>query len=391
MTEETPSLCIDDDSHDNQTPHDCGDIFRRFGQEYERTHEMTGVQRRVMRAVASCRTSTLGGHVGRCGSCGHEEIAYNSCRDRHCPKCQGINSRIWVEERKAELLPVQYFHLVFTVPSSLNDFAQLDSKVFYNVLMDASSEALVRMFREVHGAVPAVVSVLHTWGSNMSIHPHVHMVVSGGGLDVSGAGWTSTPEGFLLDVRDLSTRFRSTFARMFRRRFQSHLEPEGVFERDWVVFCKKPFAGAEEFVEYVGRYTHRSAISNRRIRDFDHVTGTVSIEYKDYRSEDEDGLPELKTMELTACEFIRRFLSHVLPRGFRKIRFYGIFAGRNRAANIAGCRSIFNLPPLQKIELEKPEHSICTRCGGELSFNDEILPSGPPHIVFRNETWRISA
>ena len=391
MTDSTTSPRFETDCDDSPTPHDCGDIFRRFGQEYERTHDMTGVQRRVLRAVASCRTSTLGGHVGKCNSCGHEENSYNSCRDRHCPKCQGINSRIWVAERKSELLPVQYFHLVFTVPDSLYDFVLLDPKVFYNVLMDASSEALVRMFKEVHGAVPAVVSVLHTWGSSMCIHPHVHMVVSGGGLDVSGPGWTSTPEDFLLDVRDLSSRFRDIFKRMSRRKFQQHLEPEGVFEQDWVVFCRKPFAGAEEFVDYIGRYTHRSAISNRRIKDFDHETGEVTIEYKDYRSEDEDGLPELKTMELSASEFIRRFLSHVLPKGFRKIRFYGILAGKKRSANIARCRSIFSLPALQVIEPEKTEHNICTRCGGEISFVEELLPSGPPHIVFRNETWRKSA
>jgi hypothetical protein len=379
------------DADDTPVTHDCGEIFRMFGQEYEGTHDMSSVQRRVMRAVASCRTSTLGGHVGKCVNCGYEEISYNSCRDRHCPKCQGIDSRLWVAERKAELLPVEYFHVVFTVPASLNDFSQLDAKAFYNVLMDASSETLVKMFREVHGSVPAVVSVLHTWGSNMSIHPHVHMVVSGGGLDVSGSGWTSTPEDFLLDVKELSARFRDTFARMFRRRFPQHLEPDGVFGKDWVVFCKKPFAGAEEFVEYVGRYTHRSAISNRRIKSFDHGTGEVTIEYKDYRSEDEDGLPELKIMELTATEFIRRFLSHVLPRGFRKIRFYGIFAGRQRTANIARCRSIFGLPTLQKTEEEKPENNVCTVCGGEMNFHEDVLPSGPPHIVFRNETWRLSA
>ncbi|VVB84293.1 Putative transposase [uncultured archaeon] len=391
MTEETPSVCIDDDSDDMHAMHDCGDIFRRFGQEYERTHDMTGVQRRVMRAVASCRTSALGGHAGRCTSCGHEEISYNSCRDRHCPKCQGINSRIWVAERISELLPVQYFHLVFTVPSPLNDSAQLDAKAFYNVLMDASSESLIRMFRDVHGAVPAVVSVLHTWGSSMCLHPHVHMIVSGGGLDVRGSGWTSVPDGFLLDVKDLSRRFRDTFARMFRRRFPGQLEPAGVFEKDWVAFCRKPFAGAEEFVEYVGRYTHRAAISNRRIRDFNRETGVVTIEYKDYRAGDADAIPEIRTMELPAMEFIRRFLQHCLPKGFRKIRFYGIFAGKKRYANIARCRCIFNLPPLQKTEIEKPEHNVCTRCGGEIIFNEEIMPPSAPHIVFRNETWRKSA
>jgi len=217
------------------------------------------------------------------------------------------------------------------------------------------------------------------------------MVVSGGGLDVSGPGWTSTPKDFLLDVTELSRRFRDTFARMFRRRFQQHLEPEGVFEQNWVVFCRKPFAGAEEFVDYIGRYTHRSAISNRRIRRFDHDTGDVTIEYKNYRSEDEDGLPELKTMELSASEFIRRFLSHALPKGFRKIRFHGIFAGKKRSANIARCRSIFGLPPMQKIEEEKQDHNTCTRCGGEISYIEEFPPSGPPHIVFRNETWRKAA
>ena len=201
-----------DDDYGKPAIHDCGEIFRMFGQEYEETHDMSSVQRRVMRAVASCRTSTLGGHVGKCGNCGHEEISYNSCRDRHCPKCQGIDSRIWVAERKAELLPVQYFHLVFTLPSSLDDFTQLDARNFYNVLMDASSEELIKMFKEVYGAVPAVISVLHTWGSNMSTHPHVHCIVSGGGLDVSGSGWTSTPDGFLLDVTELSRRFRDTFA-----------------------------------------------------------------------------------------------------------------------------------------------------------------------------------
>ena len=368
---------------------DTGEIFRRFGQEYERAHDLTGVQRRFLRAVASCRTDVLGGHVEKCGSCGHTEISYNSCRDRHCPKCQGINSMIWVEARKSELLPVPYFHLVFTIPSSLDDFVNYDAKKLYNILFSAMSESLLGLFRKEYGATPSVVSVLHTWGSNMSLHPHIHCIVSGGGLSQDGKRWIHTGGKYLLDVKKLSASFKSVFLKKLESSFQGHLIPPAAVSADWVVFCKKPFAGAEKFVEYIGRYTHRAAISNSRIKDFNPEAGTVTIEYKDYSNTDADGVPELKTMELTAEEFIRRFMLHVLPQGFRKIRFHGISAGKKRKANLRKCRELFGLPVEKSPTCKVREKDPCPACGGEMRKTEDIPPDmEKKFIVFRNELWR---
>jgi len=372
-------------------PHDCGEIFRMFGQEYERTHDMTAKQRQVLRAVASCRTTALGGHRTKCGSCGHEETSYNSCRDRHCPKCQGILARKWVEERKAELLPVPYFHLVFTTPDDLVDYLRMDARKFLNILFEAMSESLLKMFLEKHASIPLVTSILHTWGSSMILHPHLPGVVSGGGLSSDGVRWISTGGEYLLDVKELSKRFRDVFVRLLRKRFPKHPPQKSVIEKDWVVFCKKPFAGAEKFVEYIGRYTHRAAISNSRITDVAPERKTVTITYKDYKNARPDGVPEIKTMTLSAMEFIGRFLSHVLPEGFRKIRFHGLAAGKKRAANLALCRSIFGLPSLQEDEHETQEPKPCPVCGGKMILMDMHPPSGPPPIIFRNETWRLTA
>lgn len=372
-----------------RTQFDVGEIFRSFGQDYERAHALTGVQRRVLRAVASCRTDVLGGHVENCGNCGHSEISYNSCRDRHCPKCQGINSLIWVEERKSELLPVPYFHLVFTIPASLNSFVHSDAKKLYNILFSAMSESLLGLFRDEYGATPAVVSVLHTWGSNMSLHPHIHCIVSGGGLSPDGRRWIHTGGEYLLDIKKLSGKFKETFLKRLESSFQGHLIPPAAVSADWVVFCKKPFAGAEDFVEYIGRYTHRTAISNGRIKDFRPGDATVAIEYKDYRSTGEDGIPELRTMVLTAEEFIRRFMTHVLPHGFRKLRFHGIFAGKKRNANMRICRGIFGLPTEKTGNCEVRKKHPCPVCGGEMrKVGDIPADTERKFIVFRNELWR---
>lgn len=373
------------------TRFDIGEIFRMFGQEYESKRGMTSGQRRVLRAVASCRTEALGGHVDRCGSCGRAEVSYNSCRDRHCPKCQGAQSRKWVDARKAELLPVPYFHLVFTIPASLAVLVQSDARRLYGLLFEAMSESLLPLFRQRHKAVPSVVSVLHTWGSDLSLHPHLHCVVSGGGLSLDGRSWIPTGGDYLLDVKELSARFKSEFLKRLAKAFPGFAVPPEASGPDWVVFCQKPFAGPEAFVEYIGRYTHRAAVSNGRILDFDPAARTVTLDCKDYRAAGPDGAAPRRPVVLDVLEFIRRFLSHVLPGGFRKIRFHGLGAGKNRAANLAKSRALHGLPS-EAAEPAAPGKARCPACGGTMEKAAELPPDkGKTPIVFRNERKRTAA
>jgi hypothetical protein len=369
---------------------EVADILRDHGpawREANKGHVSLG-QMKVMSAIKRCRTAALGGHVARCenGACGHTVIAYNSCRNRHCPKCQGAAAREWLAEREAELLAVPYFHVVYTLPREIADIAYQNKAVIYDLLFKASAETTLKIAatRRHLGARIGFMSVLHTWGSALAHHPHVHMVVPGGGLSPDGSKWISCRPDYFLCVEVLSALFRRLFLQMLvaaheagRLRFFSN--HAGLAERvafdayiaplrdiDWVVYAKEPFGGPEEVLRYLSRYTHRIAISNRRLIAAD--AKSVTFKYKDYRIE---GPGRYTTMTLDTHEFIRRFLMHVLPKGFHRIRHYGLLANGNRAANIAKARELLSVPA--SVEAPEPENddpcvlpSPCPCCGGRM-------------------------
>ena len=347
---------------------------------------------KVMSAIERCRTAVLGGHVARCenDTCAHTVIAYNSCRNRHCPKCQAAAAKAWLAEREAELLPVPYFHVVFTLPGPIADIAYQNKAVIYDILFKASAETTVMIAADPKhlGARIGITSVLHSWGSAMTHHPHVHMIVPGGGLSEDGSRWVSCRPGFFLPVRVLSRLFRRLFLQQAvaahqagrlqffgahaaladAAAFAAFLAP--LRRSEWVVYSKKPFGGPEAVLAYLSRYTHRVAISNRRLIAIDH-TG-VTFKYKDYRIE---GPERYKTMTLATAEFIRRFLIHVLPKGFHRIRHYGLFANGNRAENIARARALLAMPapviePQGSKAAEAGEPRMLSRpcpcCGGRM-------------------------
>jgi putative transposase/transposase-like zinc-binding protein len=341
---------------------EIADIFRGHGSAWRyanRGHVSLG-QLKVMSAIESCRTAALGGHVARCenDACGHTTIAYNSCRNRHCPKCQGAAAREWMAAREAELLPIPYFHVVFTLPSAIGDIAYQNKAVIYDLLFKASSEAMLTIAadRKHLGARIGITSVLHTWGSAMTHHPHVHMIVPGGGLAPDGRRWISCKPNFLLPVRVLSKLFRRLMLEKLAAAHQAgqlrffgtyaHLADAKAFaaflaplrKKRWFVYAKRPFAGPKAVLAYLSRYTHRVAISNRRLIALNERRVTFKV--KDYRI---DGPGRYTTMTLDVGEFIRRFLIHVLPKGFHRIRHYGLFASSNRAETIARARELLGL------------------------------------------------
>ena len=338
---------------------EVADIFRRYGAAYRLQHgaSLSVAQRRVMTAIEVCRTAVLGGHLEQCDRCGHERNAYNSCANRHCPKCQSLARAEWLENRRTELLNTQYFHVVFTVPEQIARIAYQNKKVVYGILFHATAETLRTIAADPKhlGAEIGFFAVLHSWGSNLLHHPHLHCVVPGGGLSPDGTQWISCRPRFFLPVRVLSRLFRRLFLEYLikafdtgklqffssleplreRRAFLRHLAPTRATK--WVVYAKRPFAGPEQVLDYVGRYTHRVAISNNRLLDIDH--GTITFRFKDYRH---DG--QQKTMTLDAEEFIRRFLLHVLPDGFQRIRYYGFLGNRYREEKLARCRQLLGMP-----------------------------------------------
>ena len=383
---------------------EVADIFRDHGAAWRKAnagHVSLG-QMKVMSAIERCRTAALGGHVARCEDCAHTRIAYNSCRNRHCPKCQGAAAREWLAEREAELLPVPYFHVVFTLPASIADIAYQNKAVVYDLLFKASAETLLRIAADPKrlGAQIAITSVLHTWGSTMTHHPHVHMIVPGGGISLDGTRWISCRPSYLLPVKVLSRLFRGLFlhkllaahregrlqffgkhARLAERKaFAAYLGPSRRIK--WHVYCKPPFGGPEAVLAYLSRYTHRVAISNHRLIASDHRG--VTFRYKDYRA---DGSARYKIMTLAAHEFIRRFLMHVLPKGFHRIRHYGLFASGNRVANLARARELLAVPsrvtepeteapaePDQPLTLPEP----CPCCGGRMIIIEVFAPGCSP-------------
>ncbi|MFZ2996842.1 IS91 family transposase [Sphingobium sp.] len=388
-----------------RTSLEVADIFRTAGPAYRAAHagHLSLTQLKVMTAIENCRTAALGGHVEACEDCGHWRIAYNSCRNRHCPKCQGAAARTWLAEREADLLPVGYFHVVFTLPAEIASVAFQNKAVVYDLLFKAASETMLTIAADPRhlGARIGITAVLHTWGSALTHHPHVHMVVPGGGIALDGTRWISTRPAFLLPVRVLGKLFRRLFLTRLiqlydagklaffgslaslteRRAFLRHLAP--VRKTRWVVYAKAPFAGPEAVLAYLSRYTHRIAISNRRLISFDEKG--VTLRYKDYRR---DGPERQSVMTLATDEFIRRFMSHVLPRGFHRIRHYGLLASSSRKANLARARALLEVaaPPDEAI-LEEPVdlRPPCPCCGGHMiiieTFERWRQPRAPPDIL----------
>jgi hypothetical protein len=375
---------------------EVADIFRDHGAAWRRAnagHVSLG-QMKVMSAIERCRTAVLGGHVARCenGACGHTVIAFNSCRNRHCPKCQSSAARKWLAEREADLLEVGYFHLVFTLPAAVADIAWQNKAVVYDMLFKAAAETTLTIAADPKhlGAKVGITAVLHTWGSAMTHHPHIHMIVPGGGLSADGKRWIACRPRFFLPVRVLSRLFRRLFLGLLvaahaegrlqffgtlkglagKRAFAAFVKRQRRAE--WVTYAKAPFAGPKAVLAYLSRYTHRVAISNRRLIRADR--GGVTFTYKDYRV---DGPGRFKTMTLGTHEFIRRFLMHVLPKGFHRIRHYGLLANGNRVRLIARARELLTMAPRETeapAQTAKPAMSAepalppcrCPLCGNRM-------------------------
>jgi Putative transposase/Transposase zinc-binding domain len=333
-------------------PLEVADIFRQYGYDFRLTHSLSPEQRRVMRAIERCRTAALGGHVEQCDACDHQRIAYNSCRNRHCPKCQSLAKARWLQARLADLLPVEYFHVVFTLPEQLAAVALQNKRVVYNLLFAAASETLRTIAADPRhlGADIGFLAVLHTWDQTLRHHPHLHCVVPGGGLAVDGEGWRRCRRGFFLPVNVLARLFRRLFLQGLERGYEKGklsfhgscaflAKPtafnrllKSVRAREWWVYAKPPFGGPAQVLAYLGQYTHRIAISNHRLLSLQ--DGKVTFSWRDRRH------GEMRsTMTLTADEFMRRFLLHVLPRGFQRLRQFGLLANRRRD-ELLRCRQL---------------------------------------------------
>lgn len=357
----------------NRTKLEVAHIFRRYGQAYRDKHgaSMSTAQRRVMTAIEICRTAALGGQIEQCDACGEQRICYRSCRNRHCPKCQSLARADWIEHRQAELLNCEYFHVVFTIPDKIAAIAYQNKEVVYNILFQATAETLRTIAADPKhlGAEIGFFAVLHSWGSALLHHPHLHCVVPGGGPSPDGIRWVRCKPGFFLHVRVLSLLFRRLFLEQLqfafdsgrlqffnsleiirdRRAFVHYLEP--LKKAKWVVYAKRPFAGPEQVLDYVGRYTHRVAISNSRLLTIE--AGHVSFGYKDYRNQGQQ-----KAMTLSAEEFIRRFLLHALPHRFHRIRYYGFCGNRNRQEKLTLCRQLLgmSIPEIPQELSEVPDY-----------------------------------
>ena len=378
---------------------ELADIFRQYGPAYRQTHPLPRHHRQVMQAIEKCRTPELGGVVEFCDHCQHTHTRYRSCRDGHCPKCQGEARLKWLQQRNAELLPTTYFHVVFTLPEPIAAIALQNQKTLYEILFRATAQTLLTIASDPQhlGVELGLFCVLHTWGQNLHFHPHLHCVVPGGGLSADHKNWISAGNHFFLPVRVLSRLFRRLFLAALEkayakgqlqffgklqplsdpRKFADYLAP--LRQSEWVVYAKPPFGGPQYVIEYLGRYVHRVAISNRRLRTLQ--DGQVGFEYKDYR---DGGKP--KVMTLAVDEFIRRFLQHVVPPGFQRIRYYGFLANCHRARKLVLCRELLGtaaselLPSLTDCQafersLAGPKLRLCPRCGiGVLAVIQRLAP-----------------
>ena len=335
---------------------DLGNVFSLFGEKYRKKYKLPLQERKVMFAIEACRTSVLGGHVDSCDSCNHKRISYNSCRNRHCPKCQKLNKEKWVEKLSCNLLPVKYFHIVFTIPSELNRICLVNKKVMYDILFHAASQTILTLAKDKKhlGVLSGLVAVLHTWGQNLMEHPHLHTLVPAGGWSEWNGYWKNSKKNFFIHVKVLSQIFRGKFLAALKTayeneelKFEGEIKPLALignfktllnllYKKDWVVYAKEPFKNASGIIKYLGNYTHRIAISNERIQKIE--GDKILFGWKDYK----DG-SKRKTMTLNADEFIRRFLLHVLPPGFCKIRYYGILASRNRKTILKKCKTAMSI------------------------------------------------
>jgi hypothetical protein len=371
-------------------PLEVADILRAHAAAYCARHPVTPVQAAVMRRLAACRTAALGGHVDSCGRCGYTRVSYNSCRDRHCPKCQGVKRAAWLEARLQRLLPVEHFHVVFTLPAALQPLVLHHPRRLYDLLFQAAAQTLLTLAadRKRLGAQIGVTAILHTWGQNLLFHPHLHCVVTGGGLSRDGSRWRAARPGYLLPVKVLARLFRGKFLAGVQEAYHAGqltlggsvaalAEPaafrrwlDALYRQDWVVYAKPPFGGAQQVFRYLGRYSHRVAIANSRLLALD--DGQVFFRWKDYADDN-----RTKVMRLTADEFLRRFLLHVLPKRFVRIRHYGLLAGRNVSTKLARCRQLLGMPaiepPVERTWLDRlwewtgEDLSCCPRCQGPLT------------------------
>jgi len=376
--------------------HEVGDIFRHYGPAYRATHALSFEQHKVMDAIEKCRTRALGAHVDQCDHCGHTEISYNSCRNRHCGKCQGSQRIAWVEARELELLPIQYFHLVFTLPQELLPLSRFNPALMYNLLFRAAADTLQTFAEKKWDARLGITMVLHTWGQTLNEHPHVHCIVTGGALKNDGSAFVQAPKNFLFPVKALSRVFRAKYLAGLAAAWQSGSLKSADFDltdelawqsfvaalarKDWVVYAKKTYDKPEHLVRYIARYINRVAISHHRILSIDH--GRITFRYHDNR-DDRD-----KIMTLSADEFIRRFLTHVLPKGFRRIRYFGFLVNRQRKNKLIRCRQLLNLTDADKPYITDMdqyltrlgiEPNLCPVCGqGTLQLVNVVLSFHDP-------------
>jgi predicted Zn-ribbon and HTH transcriptional regulator len=323
---------------------ELADIFRQYGQSYAKTHRLSAAQQKVMRAVEVCRTAELGGHLKQCDRCGFEHPSYNSCRNRHCPKCQSLAKAQWLQKQNAELLPVGYFHLVFTLPHLFNGLILAHKKIVLSLLFKAVSETLLEFGQRRLGGTVGIIAVLHTWDQKLQDHFHLHCLVPAGALSLDHSRWIKARRNFLFPVKALSVVFRGKFLDLLKQagekgRIETTSERVQAFrEKNWVVYAKRPFGSPQTVLDYLGRYTHRVALSNDRILSAQN--GQVTFTYRDRKDQD-----RLKSMALGAQEFIRRFLLHVLPDGFMRIRHFGFLANRSKKHALPQCRKLLGLSP----------------------------------------------
>jgi hypothetical protein len=378
------------------------DIFLKYGPEYRENHKLTLFQHKAMSAIQKCRTSQLGGHMDVCGSCGNTQISYNSCRNRHCPKCQTLAKERWIDNQKSNLLNVGYFHVVFSIPDILNLMVYQNQKELYTLLFKAVAETLAELAsdKKYLGAKLGFTSVLHTWGQNLMHHPHIHCIVPGGGLSSIGK-WVNSRKKFFIPVKVLSRKFRGKFLYYLKQLYcQNKIEFHGsqkflsydkdfekllstLYSKEWIVYCKPPFKDAACVVEYLGRYTHRVAISNNRIISI--KNGNVAFSWRDYKDSS-----KRKLLTVSADEFIRRFLIHILPSGFMKIRHYGLLGNRNKNTKLKICKQLTNTSILLKEKtstlqliqkITGRDISKCPHCGSDKLSKCTYWGKSPPATI----------
>ena len=360
---------------------EISDIFREYGSEFRNIYHLPENQTSIMNLIVNCRSSALGSHLEKCDNCGYETIAYNSCRNRHCPKCQYRAREEWITARERELLPVPYYHIVFTIPDILNSLVLINKRILYGMLFKAASETLLTLGKDPKhlGAEIGIVAVLHTWGQTLIDHPHLHCILPGGGLTPDGKKWKYSQKAkfnkFFIHVNVISDLFKKKFLYYFKRSYKNnelkftgkiknigskkefYKQLNTLYAKKWITYCKHPFGGPKQVLEYLGRYTHRVAISNNRIKRIENER--VVFEYKDYRNN------KRKEMNLSPVEFIRRFMLHILPEGFFKIRYYGILSSRRKKAALQRCQNILTKrknKENQKIETKKSFRWKCPKC-----------------------------